>query len=95
MIANSFPKGSSDWTRVRSFALSVDRSRASLSLVLEVGQRAGPWSAGQSSDFVQLKVVESWSFTKRVVFQSIRVGRAETYRKECWRIDLRTRGEGN
>ena len=42
VIANSFPKGSSDWTRVCSFALSVDRSRASLSLVFEVGQRAGP-----------------------------------------------------
>ena len=94
MIANSFPKGSSGWTRVRSFALSVDRSRASLSLVLEVGQRAGPWSAGQSSDFVQLKVVESWSFTKRVVFKASELVelRAGTFRKECWQIDLRARG---
>lgn len=63
------------WTRVRSFALSVDRSRASLSLVFEVGQRAGFLNprftaAGQSSSFVQLKVVESWSFTKRVVFKA-------------------------
>lgn len=55
--ASDHYKVASDWTRVRSFALSVDRSRASLSLVLEVGQRAGLWSADQSSDFVQLKVV--------------------------------------
>jgi hypothetical protein len=57
--------------KVRSFALFVDRSKASLSLVLEVGQRAGPWSADQSSDFVQLKVVESIYALRNELFSKL------------------------
>jgi len=74
VIANSFPKGPSDWTRVYVLLrFPSDRSRASLSLVLEVGQRAGPGHVGARGSIIivfQFQVVESWSFTKRVVFKA-------------------------
>lgn len=101
VIANSFPKGSSDWTRVYVLLRfpSIEVGQVSVLYLRLVRGLAQGMSerGGQSSSFFQKKVVESWSFTKRVVFKASELVelRAGTYRKECWQIDPRARGEGN
>lgn len=101
VIANSFPKGSSDWTRVYVLLRfpSIEVGQVSVLYLRLVRGLAQGMSerGGQSSLFFQKKVVESWSFTKRVVFKASELVelRAGTSRKECWQIDPRARGEGN
>lgn len=98
VIANSFP---SDWTRVYVLLRfpSIEVGQVSVLYLRLVRGLAQGMSerGGQSSSFFQKKVVESWSFTKWVVFKASELVelRAGTYRKECWQIDPRARGEGN